>query len=149
MGRLREKLEDFSLRKTMVPKNGSQGIPMVAVILRSSQHGARVRLLATHSRNPLVVYKGFQFAILLAKILVLFLPRPLGNDFGLLFLYTIFSSHIVHCCTHGLVHHRIGIFSHTHMHSTLARTRCYMYLAYCLVMMVHTHIDLQIGLYNS
>ena len=78
---------------------------------------ARVRLFATHSHNPLVVYKAFQFAITLAKILVLLLPRPLGydcNDFGLLFFY---SSHIVHehacagagshlctrlhCCTHA------------------------------------------------
>ena len=105
---------------------------------------ARVRLFATHSHNPLVVYKAFQFAIILAKILVLFLPRPLGyncNDFKLLFLY---SSHIVHehacaragshlctrlhCCAHGPVHHRNGIFSHTQVHSTLAHTRwLYMY----------------------
>ena len=105
---------------------------------------ARVSLSATHSHNPLVVYKAFQFAIILAKILVLFLPRPLGyncNDFRLLFLY---SSHIVHehacaragshlctrlhCCTHGPVHHRNGIFSHTQVHSTLAHTRwLYMY----------------------
>ena len=41
---------------------------------------ARVRLFATHSHNPLVVYKAFQFAIILAKILVLFLPHPLGYD---------------------------------------------------------------------
>ena len=68
---------------------------------------ARVRLFATHSHNPIVVYKAFQFAIILAKILVLFLPRPLGyncNDFKLLFLY---SSHIVHehaCARAGSAH---------------------------------------------
>ena len=86
----------------------------------------RVRLFSTHLHNPLVVCKAFRFAIILAKILVLFLPRSLGydcNDFGLLFLY---SSHIVHehacaptgshlctrlhCCSHGPVHTRI----HTH-----------------------------------
>ena len=73
---------------------------MVAVILRlpcmAVFNTARVRLFATHSHNPLVVYKALQFAIIVAKILVLFLPHPLGydcNDFGLLFLY---SSHIVH-----------------------------------------------------
>ena len=102
---------------------------MVAVILRPpwqySTRPARVRLFATHSCNPLVVYKAFQFAL----SLLLFLPRPLGydcNDFGLLYLY---SSHIVHehacaptgshlctrlhCCSHGPVHHRNGIMWHT------------------------------------
>ena len=99
-------------------------------------------LFAMQSHNPLVVYKAFQFAIILAKILVLFLPRPLSygcNDFGLLFLY---SSHIVpkhararagshlctrlHHCTHGPVpppppppH----THTHTQVHSTFAHTR--------------------------
>ena len=67
------------------------------------------------------------------------MPHPLGyncNDFGLLFLY---SSHIVHehacaragshlytrlhCCTHGPVQHRNGIFSHTQVLNTIAHTR--------------------------
>ena len=30
---------------------------------------ARVRLFATHSHNPLVVYKAFQFAIILACLI--------------------------------------------------------------------------------
>ena len=50
---------------------------------------ARVRLFATHSHHPLVV----SICHHLAKIIVLYLPRPLGydcNDFG------TFSSHIVH-----------------------------------------------------
>ena len=94
---------------------------------------ARVRLFAKHSHNSLVMYKAFQFAIILAKIFVLFPPRPLGydcNEFGLLFLYTIFSSHIVHehacthtgsrlhCCTHGPVHHRSHTLKYTvHLHT--------------------------------
>ena len=72
------------------------------VLLTSRTYSTwHVWLFATHSNNPLVMYK--------AKILVLFLPCPLSydcNDFGLLFLYTIFSSHIVHehACIHTCAH---------------------------------------------
>ena len=133
MGRLSEKrrglLTSQDDRTKLTDSNGCSNLASPMAVLNT----ARVRLFATHSHNPLVVYKAFQFAIILAKILVLFPPRPLGydcNDFWLLFLY---SSHIVHehacaragshlctrlhCCTHGLVHHRIGIFKYTvHLH---------------------------------
>ena len=116
---------------------------------------ARVRLFATHSHNPLVVYKAFQFAIILAKILVLFLPRPLGyncNDFKLLFLY---SSHIMHehaCARAGSAHACIVAhmdlyiivmaYSHTlkytvHLHIPDIHVRCGIQLT-SLLLMVHT-----------
>ena len=144
MGRLREKrrglLTSKDDRTKLTDSNGCSNLASPMAVLNT----ARVRRFATHLHNPIVVYKAFQFAIILAKIVVLFRPRPLGNDFGLLFRY---SSHIVHehacaraglhlCtrfqyCTHGPVHHHFGIFSHTQVHSTLAHTRwLYMYVAY-------------------
>ena len=87
---------------------------------------ARVRLFATHSHNPLVVYKAFQFAIIIAKILVLFLPRPLGydcSDFGLLFLYTTFNSHIVH--EHACAHDGSQLCTPLALLHTLTCTHCY------------------------
>ena len=97
---------------------------------------ARVRLFATHSHHPLVV----SICHHLAKIIVLYLPRPLGydcNDFGL----TTFSSHIVHELTlvHTLALLRTwpctlsyGVFSytqpHTHTHTHTHTHSCTAYL---------------------
>ena len=132
MGRLREKRRGLLTSqddRTKLTESNDLASPMAVFST------ARVRLFATHSHNPLVVYKAFRFAITSHLIPA----SPLGydcNDFGLLFLY---SSHIVHehacaragshlcthlhCCIHGPVHHRNGIFSHTevyivHLHCT-------------------------------
>ena len=93
---------------------------------------ARVR---THSHNPLVVYIGFQFAIILAKILVLFLLHPLDcNDFGLLFLY---SSHIVHehtCARAGHTCAHACIVAHMDLYTII------MACSHTLKYTVHLHI---------
>ena len=145
MGRLRENrrglLTSQADRTKLTNLSGNSNgcsnlVPPMAVF-----NTARVRLFVTQSHNPLFVYKAFQFAIILTKILFLFLPRTLGydcNDFG------VVSLQLTHCacrcmrsctrlrsCTHGPVHHRNCIFSHTQVHSTLAHTRwLYMYM-YC------------------
>ena len=73
MGRLSEKrrglLTSQDDRTKLTDSNGKLASPMAVF------NTARIRLFATHSHNPLVVYKAFQFAIILAKILVLLVPR--------------------------------------------------------------------------
>ena len=107
MGRLRKKkrrglLTSQEGRTKLTDSNGCNNFASPMAVFNT----ARVRLFATHLHNPLVVYKAFQFLIILAKILILFLPRPLGygcNDFGCLY-----SSHIhvvhEHACSHTCAH---------------------------------------------
>ena len=103
LGRLGEEKMTSHFARRSYEINGSQGIPMVAVNLAPAMGVARVRLFATHSHNPLFVYKAFQFATSLLKFSSYScLLRSLSNDFELLFLYTLFSSHIVH--EHALLH---------------------------------------------
>ena len=94
---------------------------------------ARVRLFATHSHRPLVV----SICHHLAKIIVLYLPRPLGYDCN------DFSSHIVHELTlvHTLALLRTwpctlsyGAFSYTQPH-TYTHTHIHTH--------THTHTHVQ------
>ena len=114
---------------------------------------ARVRLFATHSHRPLVV----SICHHLAKIIVLYLPRPLGYDCN------DFSSHIVHeltlvhtlallrtwPCTlsygafsytqpHTYTHTHTHTHTHTLMYSVLAHTSYTCGKQYTCLMMVQT-----------
>ena len=139
MGRLREKrrglLTSKDDRTKLTDSNGCSNLASPMAVLNT----ARVRQFATHLHNPIVMYQAFQFAIILAKFIVLFLPRPLGydgNDFGLLFLY---SSHIVHALV--LVHTCAHAFNIAHM------DLCIIVLAYShtLKYTVHLHIHVPDG----
>ena len=110
------------------------------------------------------MYKAFQFAIILANILVLFLPRHSAT----IEVIISYSSHIVdehacaragshlctrlHCCTHGPMPHRNGILSHTQVHSTLCTYQMHGYTCMWHTINLpgndsthtHKHCDMQI-----
>ena len=111
---------------------------MAAVILLLPWNTARVRLFATHSHNPLVVYKAFQFAIISNSRLIP--ASPLGydidcNDFGLLFLYSSHIGHehalvVAHACVHACIVAHMDLYIIVMAYSSTQYTCTYLIVIY-------------------